>query len=423
MIKKILLGIFGLASLVLNAQNSSISPYSFFGLGEVRNASTVENAMMGGIGMYADSVHINLTNPAAYGKLRLATYAGGASHTEYWLEEHNADSQNTSLTTLDYIAMGLPLGRGVAIGFGLQPVTGVGYNLATESESPAGNRVINTFTGDGSINKLYFSVGAQIHKDVSIGATGGFNFGSLEYRRVQAEEDVQFGTLDERNSRVRGFDFNFALNYNPSLTKKLNLYSSFRARTQANLNSENTRTIGSFSTSTGNGVETIDVDLGAGRNMEIKVPTIFTMGIGVGEEKHWFVGGEYSIQDLNDFSNDFLGIDNVGYTEGSKLAVGGFWIPEYNSFNKYFKRVVYRAGFRYHQTGMVVNGRDINDFGITFGLGLPMPSVGNNFSNINIGFELGRKGTSTADLVQENYFKVRIGLSLNDRWFQKTRIN
>ena len=69
---------------------------------------------------------------------------------------------------------------------------------------------------------------------------------------------------------------------------------------------------------------------------------------------------------------------------------------------------------------MIVNNQAINDFGITFGLGLPL---GNNFSNVNLGFELGRRGTTNAGLVEEDYFRINVGLSLNDKWFRKRKIN
>jgi len=72
---------------------------------------------------------------------------------------------------------------------------------------------------------------------------------------------------------------------------------------------------------------------------------------------------------------------------------------------------------RYEDTGLVINGEDINEFGISFGVGLP---VGKLFSNVNVGFEIGKRGTVNAGLVQENFFNTFISLSLNDKWFIKT---
>lgn len=72
---------------------------------------------------------------------------------------------------------------------------------------------------------------------------------------------------------------------------------------------------------------------------------------------------------------------------------------------------------------MVVNNEDITDFGITFGVGLPLDATNDPFSNINIGFEIGKRGTTSADLIQENYFKINLGISLNAKWFNKRTIN
>jgi hypothetical protein len=75
-------------------------------------------------------------------------------------------------------------------------------------------------------------------------------------------------------------------------------------------------------------------------------------------------------------------------------------------------------------TGFLVNNQEINNFGITFGMGLPL---GFEYSNLNVGFEVGRRGVTTDNLVREGYFKVSLGLSLSasgpNRWFQKRQIN
>ena len=101
-----------------------------------------------------------------------------------------------------------------------------------------------------------------------------------------------------------------------------------------------------------------------------------------------------------------------------KYNIGGYYIPNYTSFSKYFQKITYRAGLRYENTGLIINNKSINDLGVTAGFGLPIIGV---FSNINIGVEYGKRGTTSANLVQENYTNITIGLSLNDKWFQKKR--
>ncbi|HKL90962.1 MAG TPA: hypothetical protein VJ880_07260 [Allomuricauda sp.] len=421
MIKKILIAFFCVTAHGLFAQNGTISPYSSFGIGDYRDNGTVDNQMMGGISMYGDSIHINLSNPAAYSKLRLTAYTAGLSHKEYRLKSWN-EEQNTSVTNLDYLAIGFPLADNVGFGFGLMPYSSVGYSLSDTSLTPGGSEATNFFDGSGGVNRLYASIGYEPIRNLSIGVTANFNFGTLEYERVQTVEGVQFGTLDNRESRINGYDFNYALNYTPTIKDKYTLYTSVLVNTQGNLISKNTQTLGSFSIANGNNVEVVDVDLDASnlRNTEIKVPTRTTLGLGFGENKKWFLGAEYSFQQMSDFQNSFLALDNVTYNDANTYAFGGYWIPDYRSLSGYYKRITYRAGLRYDVTGLTVNNKEINNFGITFGLGLPL---GANFSNLNLGFELGRRGTTDANLIEESYFKINVGLSLNDKWFIKKRIN
>jgi hypothetical protein len=45
--------------------------------------------------------------------------------------------------------------------------------------------------------------------------------------------------------------------------------------------------------------------------------------------------------------------------------------------------------------------------------------AGRLFSNVNIGFEAGKRGTTDLGLIQENFFNTFLSLSLNDKWFEK----
>ena len=82
---------------------------------------------------------------------------------------------------------------------------------------------------------------------------------------------------------------------------------------------------------------------------------------------------------------------------------------------------------RYEKTGLSVDGSGsnsnftpIDDFGISFGLGLPLKRL----STINMGFEFGKRGTLQNNLIQENYFNLRVGLSLTDmNWFIQRKID
>ena len=429
MVKNIILSVLFLTVTGLCAQNGTGSPYSFFGVGESRLSGTVENQMMGGIGVFTDSIHVNLRNPAAYGQLgikswdngRLAVYSGALSRRQFDLKT-DAAAENSSVTNLDYLTLGFNLGDGLGVGFGVSPYSSVGYNIISESTNDSGAVVRNLYQGEGGLNRVYFSVGYEVFKDFSVGVTANFNFGELKSTNIQSVEDVQFGTRDAKTSKIDGMDFNYAIQYNPELKERHRLFASARINQQGNLSANNTRELGSFLISEGTTIESIDVNLDADglRRTELKIPPSVTLGLGYGEDKKWFLGAEYSTQNWDNFSNDFLGVENITYQNANTIAFGGFYIPDYDAFNGYLKRVTYRAGARFGNTGMVINNSEINDFGITFGVGLPL---GRSLPNINLGFEVGKRGTTEADLIEENYFKINVGFSFNDIWFLKRKIN
>tara|TARA_R110002050_G_scaffold191041_1_gene325781 strand:- start:126 stop:1364 length:1239 start_codon:yes stop_codon:yes gene_type:complete len=408
MFRQILVGFFILIASVAVAQEGTTSPYSFYGIGTLKFRGTVENRSMAGLGIFSDSIHINLQNPASYSSLRLVNFSVGASHKVSTQKNEN-NSQTTSTTSLDYISMGIPMGK-FGMGFGVIPYTAVGYDFY--SEVPDG---LTEYTGSGGLNKAYLSLGYQITPEFSLGVDANYNFGKIENTATTQKSDVQYGTRAFNRSDIAGFSFNLGALYRTMITENLELTGSVTYTPGTDFTSENYRRIGTVSI-TPVGILTVDERDIAVADTEFTFPSQFSIGAGIGKPKHWAIGGEYTNQQTSNFNNRAFNIDNVTYTNASKFRVGGFYIPNYNSFGNYFQRVVYRAGARFEQTGLNVNGHDINEFGISFGVGMP---VGRLFSNVNLGFEIGKRGTTDFGLIQENFFNTLFSFSLNDRWFEK----
>ena len=86
--------------------------------------------------------------------------------------------------------------------------------------------------------------------------------------------------------------------------------------------------------------------------------------------------------------------------------------------------MVYRAGVNFANTGLVVKNESIKEFGISFGLGLPVGQRSRDpFSNLNLGLEIGKRGTTNNNLIQENFINFNVSLSLNSRWFRQKKYN
>lgn len=413
MIKKLFLALTLLATFVVSAQEGTSSPYSFYGLGDVKFRGTHDVRSMGGLGIAYDSIHINLLNPATYSRLKITNFIVGGTSTfnNFSNEEKRETAQRTSI---DYLAVGLPLGSKFGATFGLMPYSSVGYKIQNSDTTLRSSR----YTGDGGVNRAFAGIGYNFSNSLSVGLDLQYNFGSIETETAIFIPNVILGSRERNKSNIRGLSTNFAILYRKNLTDKLEFSSTLGYAPQSNLDSENTRNIATISYNI-NGTEIVnDNDDLPVSNTKLVIPAKYTLGTGLGNSKKWFVGLEYTYQENSNLGNRFEDINNATFENSQKIVLGGYFIPKYNSYSSYWNRVNYRAGLRYENTGLVVNSKEINDYGINFGLGLP---VGGKFSNINVGFEYGKKGTIYNNLIEENYFNLSVGLSLNDLWFEKRK--
>jgi long-subunit fatty acid transport protein len=416
MIKKIIVSLSLLFSLVSLAQEGTSSPYSFYGLGDVRFKGSIENRSMGGLSVIPDSIHINLQNPALLSELKLTSLSVGSTFNSTKLST-NAQSEKAKRATLDYLAVGLP-SKKFAFAFGIIPYSSVGYKI--QNNSTITNPITKKFNGLGGINKAFIGVGYKLTKGLNIGADIQYNFGNIETKSITFIDGVQFGSREVNSSDISGVNFNTGIAYQTKINKKLSFFSSLSYSPESNLNLDNSRKIATIQFSSVGGEFVVDEQDIVVANSKLKMPSKFTFGSAFGEVRKWLVGADVTLQSTSNLGNRFNDIDNVKYENAVRYSVGGYFVPKYTSFNSYWNKVTFRGGFRYENTGLIINNKSVNDQAVSFGLGLPLSGT---FSNINLGFEFGRKGTKDAALVEEQYTNISIGISFNDRWFQRRKID
>ena len=86
--------------------------------------------------------------------------------------------------------------------------------------------------------------------------------------------------------------------------------------------------------------------------------------------------------------------------------------------------MAYRAGF-FVGTDYVQVKEKLPVFGATFGLGLPLRNFNRQNDQatlINLAFEYIKRGNND-NLLKENMFRISVGFSLSDFWFQKGNMN
>lgn len=419
MIKKYLC-VLALANLtVASAQDGTSSPYSYYGFGEQRFKGVNEIKDMGGLAVYNDSLRLNTLNPASYGELKNATFSLGASYRDNTLKS-NTQKAKTTTGSFDYFALSIPVGK-IGIGLGIMPSHFTGYKTSSFTKE-SGMDVNSLHTGDGGINRTFLGIGYKINKQFSIGAEVAYLFGDItnEVTKVVLDNGdglaLDRGTLGLQTNEYSGFDLNFAVNFKQPISEKLfvNFTGTFSPEMTMDNNQKYTLSSVRISDNSFTPIETLEVN---NSKRELKNPMKYSFGAGIGDPFKWFIGAEYTATQSSVY-NDNWNYNNASFNDASKIAIGGFYTPKYNSYTSYLQRTTYRAGLRYEDTGLEIANESIKDLGAHIGFGFP---VGRNNSNLNIGLEYGKRGTKNNGLIQENYFTLSVGFSFNDRWFEKRR--
>lgn len=408
------------------AQKNNTSAYSFFGVGDKNDAMSVEQLSMGGVAVaFSDAYHLNFANAASNSSLLFTTYTMALENMNMTAKDAN-NKENAATTFLSYIAVGIPFADKGGMAFGLLPNSTVGYSIISNITDVENNTLEATqYTGEGGTNKVFLNFAYKPLKDLSIGVQGNYVFGKIENNIINQVKDVALATRYQTISYVKGFSVGAGFQYKKKINEKieLNLGGSFDL--------ENTVTSDGneylYSVVLANSLSPRDTIVNNSSSGKIITPLKSTVGIGIGKENKWFAGVDYSTQEPIKLQGDIASqFSKISYDKYSRISVGGFYLPKINSISSYWERVTYRAGIKYENTGLMVdgngNGTDftpIKDFGISFGVGLPLSK---QLSNLNVGFEIGKRGETANGLVQENYINFRLSMSLNDKWFKKVEI-
>ena len=400
------------------SQRTSYSPYSYFGVGETNFSATVENQMMGGNTAYYDSVHQNMNNAASLSKLKFVNYSVGVDlkNTSYLSASTN---EKSTAAAINYISVAIPT-KLLSFSFGIKPKTSVGYLLENDDKSKTPPE-LNRFTGSGGVSNAFVSIGFELFKNWGFGFSSSYAFGNLNHYHTKILENIELYTRVSSESSVSGLDYNFSSVYQKTFNEKITLYSSIIYQPEAKYKSRNNQIISTIDPNSSFGGDSEEIDLSALglKNTNIKIPNSLSFGLGLGQDKKWFLGLNYMKTDEGGFKNELMGLDNVEFKSSQTYSIGGFLLPEYNSFTNYFKTLTYRFGFRYKSGGLFVNDQQINEIGVNFGFGIPLAGI----SSANLGFEFGQRGTTKASLIKEKFFSIRLGVSLNDLWFIRSMYN
>jgi hypothetical protein len=126
-----------------------------------------------------------------------------------------------------------------------------------------------------------------------------------------------------------------------------------------------------------------------------------------------------------DSTADFFSTPKAAYkgADYHRASIGLEYIPE-RITRKLLRRTRYRAGFYYATPHYYVGEhRGPTEYGATIGIGLPIMNGWNAKSLVNIsGQAVHVRPAPGTGMITENYLRLSIGLSFDEGWFDKWRV-
>ncbi|MCB0494807.1 MAG: hypothetical protein KDC79_01610 [Cyclobacteriaceae bacterium] len=399
----------------------TFSPYSSIGIGDIQDPNTAAKFGMGGLGISNGTYYsLNIVNPALLYKNQVALFSAALLAESKNISQDGFETYKVGSGQLNHMAVAFPLISGkLSTSLVLSPYSAVNYNVTYQApiDGHPTDSVSYVTKGDGGIDQLALSIGGELFKGFSVGVRASYLFSSVRkesasyipfdgsnyyvvtYNERLSFQDFLFGVGLAYSQQVGESAVNFGLTYD----LKTDLSSKYFAR----IDQENATGSTIFGDTLANDISVIQ-----------KIPSKLGLGISYKYKNMWVAGIDYTTQDWEISKDPVSG--NSLYKKREKFVVGGEITPDVASVNNYLKRITYRVGASYTKTPYFVQETQITDFGINFGLSVPVV----RFSSLDFGFQFGNRGTLSNNLIKENYFRVYFGVSFNDnRWFLRPKFN
>lgn len=425
-----------MACIVGSLEAQTLSPYSRYGYGILRDQAVGPSKAMGGIGYgLRNNLSANPLNPASYSKVDSLTFLFDIGvYANYGKLSDSYGSESDYNGGLDYITVLMPLTKGLGLSAGILPYSSVGYKYGSE-ETTENSSVPYTkyFSGNGGISQVYLGLGYSLPiKGLSLGANASYLFGTLEYNRslpyVGSSASNSYTSQDNTHLSIKGFKFDLGLQYELNLPNSniltLGAVYSPKINTTARYENYHYEISGSYAVE---GDTTIIKGLDAG------LPETYGVGFTFNHNNRYTFGADVMYQKWSDVKYSSIMGDGLSasdrFNDRWKYSVGGeYMIDPYN--RSFFKRIKFRGGLNYSNSYMNVqneNGdiKGFNEYGATLGFGLPIrvSDMGFRTSYLNINFEYKKVKPKVKGMIDEQYFGISVNMNINEFWFFQKKID
>lgn len=401
------------------AQSGTNSPYSQYGLGVLSDQSQGQGRGMGGVGIGLRSGNsTNSLNPASYSAVdSLSMIIDAAVSGQITNFKEGGKRVNANNADFEYIVASFRLMPRLGLGVGILPYTNIGYSYSHETPIE-GSSLSSTesYSGDGGIHQAYVGVGYLIYKGISVGANFSYLWGSYDKTVSIASSESSASSMTRTYSAtVTNYKLDFGVQWEHlwNKTDRVVIGAVYGLGHNIGGDPEMSTTVSSTTTMYAPKGLSIPHSLGVGASWQRSNGLLFAL------DYTWQKWGslEYPVAD-NDAAT--YSMSSSLLQDRHKIALGAEWTPNEMS-RSLLKRIHYRVGASMNNAYFKVNGQDgPKEYAVTAGLGIPITNSWNNRSTLNVSAQWTHG--SASGLITENTFRINIGLTFNERWFMKWKV-
>ena len=415
------------------AQSGTNSPYSQYGFGQLSDQTSGFNRGMNGLGLgFRESNQVNFINPASYSSIDSLSFifdVGLSGQITNFKE--NGVRKNARNGDFEYAVAAFRAFRHVGVSFGVVPFTNIGYDYSHSGyvDDSKTTTFTNEYSGSGGLHQVYVGVGAQLFKGFSLGGNISYFWGDLSRTISNSYSDSYINSMTKTYSAdVRNYKLDLGAQYCFRASKKdvVTLGATYGLGHKLNADAE--CDITSLNTQSGVSSTSSLVVSDA-----FELPTMLGFGFSVDHNNHFKLGADYQLQKWGDVSFPvYQVVNNVAqyslsdnyFSDRHKVTLGGEWCKNPLS-RRWLDRVRIRMGGSYATSYLKINGYDgPKEISLSAGFGIPFSNGINSYMVRPILNISGQWIRQSADgLLRENTFRINIGLTFNERWFAKWKVD
>ncbi len=401
------------------AQNEISNPYSGFGVGIMNSSS---NGILNGMGgtSYAmqSPYYINFRNPASYACYDSLSFVAdvGASIYASSLSTDNLTQKN-NYARPDYIAIGLPVTRHWRTSVGVIPFSTVGYDVVSSNTIESIGNVSYQYFGKGGLNQLYWGNAFRLCKGLSIGLNASYMFGSIyNYSNTEFEGSNFYNTHINDAYYIDGIYLTGGIQYFFNIKQNHRIGIGAVYSNTAYIWAKENLLINYYNNAY-NDYTTYDTAYTNSSRGNVHIPQSVGGGLSYSFKEKVTVAADVTWQNWNNYK--FMG-EGDSLRDAISASLGAQFIPDPLS-PKFIKRMAFCVGAKYSTGNFFLHNKPISEFGVSLGFGIPLTTF-NTRSNINVVFEYGKMGTLANDLIRQNYFRFSLSFTLQEKWYQRMKL-